>query len=170
MVEIKEISIEDLAALQILGKQTFYETFAEHNTKEDINHYLDESFSSKKLQKELKDPNSTFYFALIDGENAGYLKINIGNAQTELKDINALEIERIYVLKKYLGQKVGQALFEKANSLAKEGGYKYIWLGVWEENKRALAFYTKNGFVAFDKHIFRLGNDEQIDILMKLIL
>ena len=100
----------------------------------------------------------------------GYLKINLGPAQTELKDSNSLEIERIYVLKSYFGKKVGQLLYEKAASIAKELKLKYIWLGVWEKNERALQFYKKNGFVEFDQHQFVLGEDVQNDILMKLTL
>jgi ribosomal protein S18 acetylase RimI-like enzyme len=100
----------------------------------------------------------------------GYLKINIGDAQTEKKDLNAFEIERIYVDSAFLGKKIGQLLFQKAIDLAKQKKVAYVWLGVWEENHRALAFYNKNGFIPFDKHIFKLGNDEQTDIMMKLIL
>ncbi|MEP6931970.1 MAG: GNAT family N-acetyltransferase, partial [Flavobacterium sp.] len=99
-----------------------------------------------------------------------YLKLNFGASQTELKDSKALEIERIYVPKEYHGQKVGQVLYEKAILVAKQKDVDYVWLGVWEENHRALSFYKKNGFVEFDKHIFRLGNDEQTDIMMKLKL
>jgi ribosomal protein S18 acetylase RimI-like enzyme len=100
----------------------------------------------------------------------GYLKINFGASQTELKDNEALEIERIYVLQAFHGKKLGQALYEKAISIAKEMKVKYVWLGVWEQNHRALQFYKKNGFVPFDTHIFKLGNDEQTDIMMKLAL
>ena len=96
--------------------------------------------------------------------------MNTGDAQTELKDLNAFEIERIYVDKAYLGKKIGQLLFEKAIELAKSKNATYVWLGVWEENYRALAFYEKNGFVPFDKHVFMLGSDAQTDIMMKLLL
>jgi ribosomal protein S18 acetylase RimI-like enzyme len=85
-----------------------------------------------------------------------------------LKDDKALEIERIYVLKDFYGKKVGQLLYEKAIELAKQVKSDYVWLGVWEENQRAISFYKKNGFEEFDKHIFKLGNDEQTDIMMKL--
>ena len=98
------------------------------------------------------------------------LKINVGSAQTELKDDKALEIERIYVISKFQGKKIGQLLYDYALDLAMQGKYDYIWLGVWEENQKAIKFYTKNGFVEFDKHVFRLGNDEQTDIMMKLSL
>ncbi|SMG52036.1 GNAT family N-acetyltransferase, partial [Sphingobacterium psychroaquaticum] len=101
-------------------------------------------------------------------EVIGYLKINFGQSQTELKDEKALEIERIYVLKEYHGKNVGQVLYQKAMEIAKEKKADYVWLGVWEENPRAISFYKKNGFVEFDKHIFKLGDDEQTDIIMKL--
>lgn len=100
----------------------------------------------------------------------GYLKLNTGVSQTELKDNDALEIERIYVLKDFHGKKVGQLLFDKAITKAKERHVAYVWLGVWEENKRALQFYTKNGFVEFDQHVFVLGDEAQTDIMMKLEL
>ncbi len=86
----------------------------------------------------------------------------------EIKDKNYLEIERIYVLKEYHGKKVGQLLYENAIKIAKSKNAEYVWLGVWEKNPRAIRFYEKNGFVAFDKHIFKLGNDKQTDIMMKL--
>ncbi|MNE41268.1 Protease synthase and sporulation negative regulatory protein PAI 1 [compost metagenome] len=78
-----------------------------------------------------------------------------------------MEIERIYVLRAFHGKKVGQILYEKALQIAEVLGLSFIWLGVWEKNLRAIQFYEKNGFVAFDKHIFKLGDDEQTDIMMK---
>jgi ribosomal protein S18 acetylase RimI-like enzyme len=100
----------------------------------------------------------------------GYLKLNKGGSQTELKDNDALEIERIYVLKDFHGKEVGQLLFDKAIEVAKAKHVAYVWLGVWEENKRALQFYTKNGFIEFDQHVFVLGDEAQTDIMMKLAL
>lgn len=98
------------------------------------------------------------------------MELNFGQLQTELKDDKALEIERIYVLKEFYGKKTGQLLYEKAIQIAREKNAEYIWLGVWEENQRAISFYKKNGFVEFDKHLFKLCSDEQIDIMMKLQL
>jgi ribosomal protein S18 acetylase RimI-like enzyme len=100
----------------------------------------------------------------------GYLKLNLADAQTELKRENSIEIERIYILKDYHGKKVAQLLFETALTIANERNASFIWLGVWEHNPRAIHFYKKYSFVEFDKHIFRLGNDDQTDIMMKLIL
>jgi len=167
---ISRVGVNDVEQLQAISRSTFVQTFDEHNDAEDMKAYLDSSFAIDKLTTEITNPNSEFYFAIDNEIIIGYLKINTGSAQTENKDANAFEIERIYVDQNYLGKKIGQLLFEKAIDLAKVKKASYVWLGVWEENHRALAFYKKNGFIPFDKHIFRLGNDEQTDIMMKLEL
>lgn len=167
---IRKVVTQDVEKLQHIGRLTFSETFGNVNSEENMNQYLEEGFSTEKLLSELSDENSAFYFAITDGEIIGYLKLNFGASQTELKDSKALEIERIYVVKEFHGHKVGQLLYDKAIEVAKEKGVYYVWLGVWEENPRAISFYKKNGFVEFDKHIFRLGDDEQTDIMMRLEL
>jgi ribosomal protein S18 acetylase RimI-like enzyme len=167
-IDIKKIGPEEILQLQKIGRQTFYETFFESNTEENMKNYLENGFSIDKITSEVNNKNSEFYFAKLDEEVIGYLKLNFGKSQTELKDDKALEIERIYVLKEFHGKKVGQILYEKAIEIAKNKKSDYVWLGVWEENLRAINFYKKNGFVEFDKHIFKLGNDEQTDIMMKL--
>lgn len=170
MIEIfiRKVTLNDIEKLQKIGKETFAETFASDNSEENMQEYLDKGFSIEKLKSELADQNSQFYFAIFDGKVNGYLKINFGKTQTEIKNGNSLEIERIYVLKEFYGKKVGQKLYEKAMEIAEQKNVDYVWLGVWEKNSRAIRFYEKNGFVEFDKHVFKLGNDEQIDILMKL--
>ena len=167
-IEITKIDFKEIEQLKIIGKQTFFETFAEGNSEENMKKCLEESFTTELLKTELTNPNSEFYFAKMNNNVIGYLKINFGQAQTELKDKSAIEIERIYVLKEFHGKNVGQILFEKAFEIAKQLNADYLWLGVWEENPRAINFYKKNGFVEFDKHVFKLGDDEQTDIMMKL--
>ena len=169
-ISIKKVELKDIEKLQKIGRQTFFETFSKSNSEENMQKYLDEGFSIEKLTTELTDSNAEFYFAVLDLEVIGYLKLNFGDSQTELKDNKALEIERIYVSKEFHGKSVGQLLYDKAIEVAKQKNANYVWLGVWEENPRAISFYKKNGFVEFDKHIFKLGNDEQIDIMMKLNL
>ena len=167
-MNIRPAITTDIALLQAIGKQTFYETFAETNTPEDMEQYLTTSFGTAKIQQELSNPDSLFFFAEEENKVIGYLKLNFASAQTEPQDPNAMEIERIYVLKEFHGSGVGQALYQKAIEVAKERRVPYVWLGVWEKNERALRFYKKNGFVAFDTHTFVLGSDGQTDILMKL--
>lgn len=169
-IKIIKISEKDVVSLQAISKQTFYETFAAVNTEENMTIYLEESFSVEKLTAELNNPDAAFYFAIQYDEVIGYLKLNKAASQTELKDSEALEIERIYVSQAFHGKKVGQLLYEKAIQVAREAGVEYVWLGVWEENARAIRFYEKNGFVPFDKHLFKLGDDIQTDIMMKLKL
>lgn len=169
-LEIKKATVKDLNALQLIGRQTFSETFAEVNSEENMNKYLNESFATDKLTSELNNPNSYFYLAVLEEKVVGYLKLNTGDAQTEKEDLNALEIERIYVTKEFHGKKVAQALYAQAEQTAEKLRASYMWLGVWEKNFRAVSFYTKNGFVQFDTHIFRLGDDEQTDLMMKKVL
>lgn len=169
-ITIIKITVNDINELQKIGRQTFQETFANSNSEENMKTYLKEGFSLEKLTAELNNENSEFYFAKSDNEVIGYLKVNFGASQTELKDNKALEIERIYVSKEFHGKSVGQLLYNKAIEIAQQKKVEYVWLGVWEQNLRAIRFYEKNGFVEFDKHLFKLGNDEQTDIMMKLKL
>ena len=167
-MKIRKINIDDLEALRNLSIQTFKETFEEVNTEEDMQKYLLENLSIEKLKTELENPNSEFYSAENNDDILGYLKLNFKDAQTEKLEENHFEIERIYVLKAFLGQKIGQILFDKAIEIGREKNLEYVWLGVWEENHRAIRFYGKNGFEIFGKHDFVLGEDVQTDLLMKM--
>lgn len=169
-IDIKKVTLNDIGQLQEISKQTFFETFSAVNNEEDMRKYLEENLSLNKLTTELQNQDSEFYLAHINNNIVGYLKLNFGDSQTELKDAKALEIERIYVLQEFHGKNVGHLLYEKAIQVAKVINVGYVWLGVWEKNSRAINFYKKKGFIEFDKHIFKLGNDEQTDIMMKLVL
>lgn len=169
-VTIIKASLNDIEQLQLIARKTFYDTFASVNSVENMTTYLEEEFSISTLSTQLTNPFSEFYFALQNNAIIGYLKLNVGSSQIEIKQNKSIEIERIYVLQEFFGKGVGQQLLEKAIKIAQLKNAHYLWLGVWEENPRAIQFYKKNGFVAFDKHIFTLGNDKQTDILMKLNL
>jgi ribosomal protein S18 acetylase RimI-like enzyme len=170
VITIRSASILDLTALQAIARKTFLETFSNGNSEENMVAYLEEEFSVDKLSAELLNENSQFYLAIQRDEVIGYLKVNLGDAQSEKQDPNALEIERIYVLQPYHGKQVGELLFEQALAIAKACKAPYMWLGVWEENPRAIRFYQKLGFVEFGEHIFQLGDDAQRDVLMKKTL
>ena len=170
VMEIVQVTDKEMTTLQQISRQTFAETFAASNTEENMRKYLEEAYAAEKLAAELNDPDVYFYFAKEGEQVIGYLKLNAGASQTELKDKEALEIERIYVLSSWHGKNVGQLLYDKAIEVARQLGVDYVWLGVWEKNPRAIRFYQRNGFVEFDQHIFRLGEDEQTDIMMKLKL
>ncbi len=165
---LSKLADTDLPALRDISISTFYEAFIRYNTEQDMQDYISKYFSAEKLLEELRNPQSEFYFAILDGRPVGYLKINFGYAQTDLKDGNSIEIERIYVLKELRGKNIGQFLFDKAVQLAKEKGLDYLWLGVWENNPGAIKFYERNGMVKFAEHPFMLGNDQQTDHLMRM--
>lgn len=169
-ITILKAGINDLETIQNIGIQTFSETFSESNPEEAMKNYLEKSFSTEKVKSELNHADSHFYIAWEEDIAVGYLKLNSGSAQTELQDDTAMEIERIYVKKSHHGQKVGQLLYDQALETAKSFNKQYLWLGVWEKNPRAIRFYEKNGFEVFGNHTFRLGDDEQTDLMMKKIL
>lgn len=168
MIEIKRAHLEDLTTIQNISTTSFTETFSAINTPENMEKYLQENFNTTQITAEISNPDSIFYVAVWNNEPVGYLKINLGNAQTETLNDETLEIQRIYVVKAFHGKKIGQSLLDQAIKMAHEYYVDYIWLGVWEENYNAIQFYAKNGFVTFDKHIFVLGNEQQTDLLMKL--
>ena len=167
---LKKIDYHALDRLRRIGIQTFSESYLINNDPKSMESYMKKAFSIEKLKIELSNPESEFYFAELNSAVIGYLKVNSGKAQTEIKDINALEIERIYVVKKFCGNNVGQLLHEKAVEIATKKGLNYIWLGVWEKNPKAIKFYKRNGFIQFDTHTFVLGDENQTDIMMKLKL
>lgn len=167
---IKEGNLEDIEKIKYISERTFYETFAGENTKEDMEIYIKENLSYEKIENEVKNFHSKFYLVLSNNEILAYMKVNFDKAQTEEGHDNTLEVQRIYVLEKYKNNSIGKKLMNKAIEVAKENNLEYIWLGVWERNINAIRFYEKQGFEKFDTHIFKLGEDEQVDNLMKLKL
>jgi len=164
---IRSVTVQDLNELQQLARTTFYDTFAEMNTPENMKQYLSTDLSEEKLRAELLNPDSKTFFIQTDGETIGYMKLNVGSAQTEQVDPGGLEIQRIYVKREYHGTSVGLTLLNYAIDLAMQEKNKFIWLAVWEKNPRAIRFYEKNGFITFGSHVFQLGDDAQTDILMR---
>ena len=166
-LNIRRAQLEDVNLLVELGAQTFAETFTEDNTPEDMAAYSAASFNIEILTAELLDPLSIFLVADVDGNAAGYAKIHSGEPQSGVEGQKPVELVRLYVLRKWLGQGVGQALMQRCIDEARELGFQTFWLGVWERNNRAQAFYRKWNFVEVGEHIFQLGSDPQRDILMQ---
>lgn len=165
---IRKVQKDEVLALMEISRKTFIESFGPVNTPENMELYLAENLCAGKLSSELANPGSEFHFAMKGEKPIGYLKLNLGEAQTYLKDGAAMEIERIYVEKAYQGTGLGLMLLLKAMEIAKKKMAGFIWLGVWEQNHKAIRFYQKQGFVEFGRHLFKLGNDFQTDLLMRL--
>src|SRR6478609_6498477 len=161
-INIKKCTLEDSRKLQEISYETFNETFKHQNSLENMNAYLERAFNLKQLEKELSNISSQFFFVYFNNEVAGYLKVNTNDAQSEEMGDESLEIERIYIKKKYQKHGLGKYLLNKAMDIALECHKKKVWLGVWEKNENAIAFYIKMGFVQTGAHSFYMGDEEQI--------
>ncbi|WP_052131559.1 GNAT family N-acetyltransferase [Planococcus sp. CAU13] len=165
-IALEKCTLEKVQELQQISILTFTETFEEQNSPEHMQAYIDKAFNIPQLEKELANPSSRFFFVIVDRQIAGYLKVNTEDAQTEDMGAEALEVERIYISNKFQKLGLGRHLMQRALEAADELGKKKIWLGVWEHNDNAIAFYGKKGFVKTGEHSFFMGDDEQIDWIM----
>ncbi|MDP1420620.1 GNAT family N-acetyltransferase [Peribacillus simplex] len=165
-LNIKKCTLEDSRKLQEISYETFNETFKHQNSPENMNAYLERAFNLKQLEKELSNISSQFFFVYFNNEVAGYLKVNTNDAQSEEMGDESLEIERIYIKNKFQKHGLGRYLLNKAIEIAMEGKKGKVWLGVWEKNENAIAFYKKHGFVKTGAHSFYMGDEEQMDFIM----
>jgi diamine N-acetyltransferase len=166
-IAIQLVRPSDSEELLVLSRKTFYDAFEHVNNPDDFKAYTAVAFRPENILSQINNPNSAFYFALIDDEKVGYIKINYSSAQTEFKDEHAVEVERIYVLASQQGKQIGKQMIDFAITKAIADKLNYIWLGVWEHNHSAIRFYEREGFKQFSTHEFWAGNDKQIDLLMK---
>ena len=164
---IRRGTLEDAELLSELGARTFSETFAGDNTPEDLAAYLATSFNVAQQTAELEDPDSAFLIAEVDGHAAGYAKLHGGEPEKGVEGPNPVELVRLYVSRDWLGRGVGEQLMRACIDEAQQAGHQTIWLGVWERNARAQAFYRKWNFRTVGEHMFQLGSDLQRDLVME---
>jgi GNAT superfamily N-acetyltransferase len=164
---IRRATLSDAGLLAELGARTFSETFAADNNSEDMAAYLAASFSPEQQAAELSDPLSTFLLAEVEGSAAGYAMLRPSETPDEVSREKPIELVRLYVLQEWHGRGVGAALMQACIDEARRQDYRRLWLGVWEHNDRARAFYRKWNFDEVGEHIFQLGSDPQNDILME---
>lgn len=167
---IRRANSVDAGLLTELGARTFSETFAADNNPEDMAAYVAESFNLAQQTAELADPTSTFFIAEVGGVAAGYAKLQAGEPAEGVEGAKPVELVRLYVSREWLGRGVGEALMRACVDEAQRAGHETMWLGVWERNGRAQAFYRKWNFRAVGEHVFQLGSDPQTDILMERAL
>ena len=166
-VLVRPASIADAEILAALGARTFAETFAEDNSAEDMDAYLKSAFSPARTAEELSDKASVFLIAEVEGEAAGYAKLHMGEPPSCVEGESAIELARLYVGQQWLGRGVGQALMQRCVDEARRAGAQVMWLGVWERNSRAQAFYLRWGFRRVGEQTFMLGSDAQTDWVMQ---
>jgi ribosomal protein S18 acetylase RimI-like enzyme len=164
-VKLRRIGTIDAAALSVIAKQTFYDTFTGTCTEDDMQYFLAEYFNEKKLSEALSDENNCFFFAEYEGSPVGYLQFMEDYQNLPLmKQWKALELKRIYVLSAFQGKGIAQQLMDFIMAYARGKSYEVIWLGVWEHNIRAKKFYEKYGFSdSGHTHDFPIGNTPQTD-------
>lgn len=164
---IREATVEDAWLIANISHQTFYETFAAHNSKDNMDKFLNQQFTKGRLMMEVGAKENIFLLAYDSNEIAGYIKIRDERIPLSMGSVNALEIARLYAMPNKIGKGVGSLLMQSCVDIAKTRNKEWVWLGVWEKNQRAIDFYTKWGFEKFDETDFLLGDDVQRDWLMK---
>ncbi|MFT4761588.1 MAG: ribosomal protein S18 acetylase RimI-like enzyme [Saprospiraceae bacterium] len=166
-ISLIPIQNSDILLLLDLARSTFINSYAHLNDPKSFNDYVTANFNLTKITTEFNHPESAFFFAKKDREICGYLKLNWEAAQTDYPVKNGVEIERIYVLQAFQGQKIGKLMVEETIQFSKSKNLEWLWLGVWERNPKAIGFYEKMGFEAFGEHVFVLGEEQQTDVLMR---
>ncbi|MGI9106409.1 MAG: GNAT family N-acetyltransferase [Pyrinomonadaceae bacterium] len=172
VITVRRATADDAESLAALGASTFYETFVESCRPEDMRAYLSATFGVAQQWAELADPRSIFFIAEAEGTAAaaaavGYAKLFRGETPACVMANAAVELARLYVERDWHGRGVGEALMREMLDEAGRLGCQTIWLGVWEHNERAIAFYRKWQFEVVGEHIFQVGDDPQNDLLME---
>ena len=158
----------DADALAALGERTFRDTFAADNSVEDMDAYIAHAFSVDRIAAELAGSENRYLVAFLDGDAqpAGYVKLRTGTAHASAMGPAPIELQRLYADRRALGRGVGAALMHAALRTAASAGHQTLWLGVWERNARAIAFYQRWHFEKVGDHVFRLGSDDQTDWIL----
>jgi diamine N-acetyltransferase len=169
-IKIRPANANDNVILAEFGAQAFLDSFAADNQPEDIAAYIASAFYPEKQAGELADPSAVFLIAEIGNETAGYARLKESKPPASVAGKEPIELVRIYAGKVWIGQGVGAALMNACLEEAAQRGCDTMWLGVWERNERAIAFYRKWGFVEVGTQSFQLGSDLQTDVVMQVKL
>jgi ribosomal protein S18 acetylase RimI-like enzyme len=162
---------DDAAALAEFGARTFRETFAADNTPGDMAKHLASAWSPALQEAELRDPLIETLLAVDPGGAlAGFAQLRADYAPSCVPTRRAIEIKRFYVDRPWKGRGLAQALMAEVENAARRRGAHELWLGVWERNPRAQAFYRKCGFEKVGTQIFVVGDDPQTDHVMLMEL
>ena len=165
-VVIRTGAARDAGALAELAARTFRETFAADNRPADLALHLSRSYGATQQEHELLDPAIATLLAEVDGQLAGYAQLREGTAPACVTGAAPIELWRFYVAQRWHGLGVAQALMRSVELEAHRRGGRTLWLGVWERNGRARAFYEKTGFADVGSQVFVVGTDPQTDRIL----
>ena len=163
---VRPARVPDAPWLAALAERTFRETYTALNTPEDMERYVAEHFSPTLQRNELSNPRMITLVAEDAGRAAGYAQLARGPAPPTVAGPEPMEVVRFYVDRPWHGRGLAQTLMEAAVDAARSAGARTLWLGVWELNARAIAFYRKCGFVEAGAQVFVLGADRQLDLVL----
>lgn len=153
-----------------LARTTFYDAFAATNDAADMALHLTRAYGVPQQETELLDPGITTLLVEQDGAAIAYAQLRDHHIPECVTGPAPLELWRFYVLRDWHGRGVAQALMDRVKVEAQQRGAQTLWLGVWERNDRARAFYAKCGFADAGEHIFLFGTDPQTDRVMTMTL
>jgi len=156
----------DASALAELAESTFRAAFSAMNSAGHMDLHCRTRYGERIQAAEIADPAMTTLLAEHAGALIGYVQLRWGSAPACVTSTRAGEVQRLYVAGQWHGTGVAQALMDAAIGEVRDRGLDAAWLGVWEHNPRAIAFYTRLGFVEVGSHTFDLGGDAQRDIVM----
>lgn len=160
----------DLPSLQRLARESFAITYRDTISQHLLAPYIDAHFSKEQLTKELDDEKNTFLLTSYSDKVTGYMKLRDGTVPDCVADKKSLEIERIYADPDHKGKGIGSTLIKAAVEAATLNGHTSIWLGVFQKNTAAVAFYKKQGFTVAGDAIFMMGDDAQTDYVMVKVI
>ncbi len=165
-MQIRPASVSDAEVLAELARRTFHDTFAATNDPTEMALYLSRAYGIDQQTGELGDRDITTLLVEADGGAIAYAQLRVGHVPECVTGPNPLELWRFYVLREWHGRGVAPPLMERVKTVARARGAATLWLGVWERNDRAHAFYVKCGFADAGEHIFLFGTDPQTDLVM----
>lgn len=169
-IEIRRARAADAKLVSLLGAVTFFEAYFEQDDPADLANYIHESFEPEKIRAEIADKNAAFFIIFLDRHAVGYAKLREDSKVDCVKNETAVELQRIYLVERVFGKGIGEILLNHCLETAKQKGFETLWLGVWEENKRALRFYEKHGFKSVGKITFPYGATTGTNLVMEKVL
>ena len=153
----------DAPALASFAARTFEETFGSQNRPEDLYAHLEKAFGITQQTQELENPNMITLLAYHGEILVAFAQVFRQNPPPGIVIDSPAELHRFYVDRPAHGKGVAQRLMRAVHLAALEFDARNLWLGVWERNPRAIAFYQKVGFVDRGSHDFIVGTDRQTD-------
>jgi Acetyltransferases len=166
-ISIRQATVNDANLISVLGAVTFYEAYFEQDDPSDLANYIAEAFAPEKIRAEIENPDSTFFIVFLENYAVGYAKLRAGEKHESVESENAVELQRIYLVERVFGKGVGEILLRHCVETARRKGFDTLWLGVWQENRRALKFYAKHGFKQVGTLTFPYGKTVGTNLVLQ---